>query len=241
MKPPNQISTRLAKAPTPIIPDWIFCKLGQKLEVVTSNCDEPARIGPTDNANKPPPQSAAVSCSQNLIPLPADPRVNSRVKTNGITRRIMPIVLPVVDKLSWLKRFSKSPITEILSTKPAHKTKNPSAALLLIKNVSASGPKTMTPSNISAISFIVLEPGNFKGKLAVSGSATRRSWIYSNSERRKKTAGCLLEGGAALGADPVFFLTAFSVLLNVLDYFFGNITASYFFYSKTRAGVNFQD
>jgi hypothetical protein len=69
----------------------------------------------------------------------------------------MPIVLLVVDKLSWLSRCFKSPITEVLSTKPAHKTKNPSAALLLSKNVIANGPKTITPRSISAISFIVLE------------------------------------------------------------------------------------
>lgn len=66
-------------------------------------------------------------------------------------------VLLVADRLSWLRRLLRSPITEVLSTKPTHKTKNPSAALLFNKKVMTSGPKTKTASNISAISFIVLE------------------------------------------------------------------------------------
>lgn len=151
LRPLNQISSKLAKAPMPITSDWIFCKLVQKLEVVTSNCDELLRIGPTDRASRPPPQSAAPSCSQNLKPFPADPLVSSRVKTNGTVKRIMPTVLLVVDKLSWLSSCFKSPITEVLSTKPAHKTKKPKAALLLSKKVSARGPKIKTASNISPI------------------------------------------------------------------------------------------
>jgi len=152
LRPLDQISSRLIKAPIPMTSDWIFCKFGQKLEVVTSNCDELLKTGPTDKANKPPTAKATASCSQNLKPLPADPRVSSRVRTSGTTKRIMPMVLLVVDKLSWLSRCFRSPITDVLSTKPAHKTKNPRAALLFIKNVRPSGPKTKTASNISAIS-----------------------------------------------------------------------------------------
>ena len=150
-KPPNQISSRLESAPALIIIDWILVSWVQRLEVVISIWVELLKTGPTDRANRPPAQTAATSWNPNFRPFPADRLVKSRVKVSGNISKTILTVLLLVDKLSWLSKFFRSPITEMLSTKLTQTVKNPSAALLFRKYVSASGPRIIAARSTSAI------------------------------------------------------------------------------------------
>lgn len=116
----------------------------------------PLNIGAATAASRPPAHNAGTKCIKRIRLPEMALKVNSSVKINGTASRMMSISLDVKEViLVWPIRCWMSLPDSVITAKPPHRAKKPSAALLFNKKLSTAGNKISVIKRASAISTII--------------------------------------------------------------------------------------